>query len=598
MRTISGITALVVTLLTACLAAPAVAAPASGASAGYTTELLHFSVHTGPGRATPCTIVGQLYRPDGLSGSRRAPAILTTNGFGGSYKTQAPIAAYLATQGYVVLAYSGLGFGGSTCPITLDDPDVDGVAASQLVDYLGGRAGVAFTDAALRRPAPRLDIVTHDATDHTGRRRADDPRIGMIGGSYGGGIQFATAAVDPRIDTIVPQITWNDLSYSLAPNATSTSTGVSSRVSGSAKTIYAAGLFLDGVTDPGRAGYLADPARIGPCPNFTASQCATFAEGATTGEFGPASVAHLRHASVASYLGRIRIPVLLEQGQRDTLFDLNEATATYQALRARGVETKMIWHQWGHSGAPAPGEYDKAYPDRTTQYEVARSLDWFDHHLRGADVSTGPDFAYFRDWVPYSGIATPAYASGSYPVGAPTTFRMSAGRGLLDNALVPTGQSARPGSATIRTPPLGAPTQTGPFNDKPDAAKPVRQDPGTYARWDTAPRATPLDVVGIGSMRLRVRAVGQPLVFAKVYDVAPDGTADLINGLVSPVRITDPSTPVTVTLSGLVHRFAVGHRLRVEIAGGDQSFRNGLQGQPVTILSGGDATLTLPVTSD
>ncbi|MGZ8177894.1 CocE/NonD family hydrolase [Williamsia sp. SKLECPSW1] len=594
MRKTWGITALTVVLLALGLAAPAAAEPAGG----YSTELLHFSVRTGPDRATPCTIVGQLYRPTGVSSSHRAPAILTTNGFGGSYRTQAPIAQYLATQGYVVLAYSGLGFGGSTCPITLDDPDVDGVAASQLIDYLGGTKGVAFTDAALRRPAPALDIVTHDATDHTGRRRADDPRVGMIGGSYGGGIQFATAAVDPRLDTIVPQITWNDLSYSLAPNATSTFAGVSTRVSGSAKTVYAQGLFVDGVSNPGRSGYLTDPARITPCPNFTPSQCATFAEGATVGQFSPASVAHLRHASVATYIDRIRIPVLLEQGQRDTLFDLNEAVATYQSLRARGVPVSMIWHQWGHSGGPAPGEYDKNHPDRTTQYEVGRTLDWFDHHLRGEDVDTGPGFAYFRNWVPYTGIATPAYASGSYPIGAPASFHLSAGRGLLDGTLAAAGAPVRAGAATISTPLLGAPTGTGPLDTAPDASRPTREDPGTHARWDTAPRTSPLDVVGIPTMRLHLRAVGQPLVFAKVYDVAPDGTADLINGLVAPIRVDDPSRPVAVTLPGLVHRFDVGHRLRIEITGGDPSFRNGLQGQPVTVLSGPDTTLTLPVTSD
>ena len=45
----------------------------------------------------------------------------------------------------------------------------------------------------------------------------------MVGGSYGGQIQFATAAYEHehgtnRLDAIVPMITWNDLSYSLDPN--------------------------------------------------------------------------------------------------------------------------------------------------------------------------------------------------------------------------------------------------------------------------------------------------------------------------------------------------------------------------------------------
>lgn len=40
----------------------------------------------------------------------------------------------------------------------------------------------------------------------------------MIGGSYGGAVQLAASSIDPRIDAIVPVITWNDLAYSLGPN--------------------------------------------------------------------------------------------------------------------------------------------------------------------------------------------------------------------------------------------------------------------------------------------------------------------------------------------------------------------------------------------
>ncbi len=45
-----------------------------------------------------------------------------------------------------------------------------------------------------------------------------DPRIGMVGASYGGGIQLVTAAVDHRIDAIVPTIAWHSLNTSLYKN--------------------------------------------------------------------------------------------------------------------------------------------------------------------------------------------------------------------------------------------------------------------------------------------------------------------------------------------------------------------------------------------
>ncbi len=44
-----------------------------------------------------------------------------------------------------------------------------------------------------------------------------DPRIGMVGASYGGGIQLVAAATDPRIDAIVPTIAWNTLNDVAVP---------------------------------------------------------------------------------------------------------------------------------------------------------------------------------------------------------------------------------------------------------------------------------------------------------------------------------------------------------------------------------------------
>src|SRR3954463_6549282 len=94
------------------------ATPAS--AAGYDIKKPHFGVPPGPsGDVHQCDIVGDLYKPDTASASKPAPAVLTTNGFGGSKDDQADMAKLLASRGYVVLSYSGLGFGGSGCKITL-----------------------------------------------------------------------------------------------------------------------------------------------------------------------------------------------------------------------------------------------------------------------------------------------------------------------------------------------------------------------------------------------------------------------------------------------------------------------------------------------
>src|SRR3954447_13901230 len=208
--------------LVAALACAFAAAPAAFAD-GYTVKTLHWDVTVGPNDDQHCDVVGDLYKPDGASAAHPAPAILTTNGFGGSKDDQADLGKMAASHGYAVLSYSGLGFGGSGCKISLDDPAYDGRAGSQLVSFLGGKAGIA-KDADGNDY--RVDFVRHDVRGHDGVRHANDPRVGMVGGSYGGQIQFAIASVDPRLDTIIPIITWNDLAYSLAPNNTAFTHGV------------------------------------------------------------------------------------------------------------------------------------------------------------------------------------------------------------------------------------------------------------------------------------------------------------------------------------------------------------------------------------
>ncbi|KAA1419674.1 ABC transporter ATP-binding protein [Nocardioides humilatus] len=578
-------------------------ASTAAADPTYTVTTLHFKTVVGP-KDKVCDVVGDLYVPTTASSTDRVPAVLTTNGFGGSKDDQAGMGKAFAARGYVVLSYSGLGFGGSGCKITLDDPDWDGRAASQLVSYLGGDPGIAFLDADHTQPAPTLDVVQLDDRDHDGQARSNDPRVGTLGGSYGGGFQFAVASVDARVDTLVPLITWNDLSYSLDPNNTDQASGVSSVRPGAAKTNWALGFSLLGLT--GDAQNQQVPPDATPCPNFADFVCPALVYAGATGYLSPQHVAKLRHASVGSYLDKIKVPVLLIQGENDTLFNLNEAIATYKALQRRHVETKMIWQSWGHSGGAAPGEIDLGNPDPTQQYETGRILDWLDHYLLDSPVSTGPEFAYYRHWSTYSGNAAPAYAtSTSFPVGAKKVFRLS-GAGDLVTGLITTA-----GSQSFVTPPAGAPTEIdtldvlGGYVGEPVSE--VSDVPGTFATWQTPILSSKLDVVGQPVVKVKVDAptaavtqksgpAGMLVLFVKVADVGPDGKAHLINGLEAPVRIPDVTKPFTVTLPAIVHRFDQGHRLRLIVSGGSINYRGGLTPVPVTIASGTAQKLTLPVT--
>ena len=203
-------------------AAPS-AAPTTGQPAvargdgtpGYSMRALEVQTKVGPRRDHGCTVVADLYKPDGVNRNNKAPAILTTHGFGGAKDDESQVAASsgFAKAGYVVMSYSGLGFGGSDCRIHLDRPGWDGRAGVQLLDVLAG-------DKPARTEGGEKFFVRSVANESR-----NDPRVGMIGGSYGGQVQFAIAGQDRRLDALIPLITWNDLSYSLAPNNTSNQLG-------------------------------------------------------------------------------------------------------------------------------------------------------------------------------------------------------------------------------------------------------------------------------------------------------------------------------------------------------------------------------------
>jgi putative CocE/NonD family hydrolase len=428
----------------------------------------------------------------------------------------------------------------------------------------------------------------------------------MIGGSYGGAVQLATAAVDHRLDALVPMITWNDLAYSLDPNNAAGSTGVP----GVFKWQWTNGFYLIGEGQPLLEPSL-DPSRINSlaCLHFVTEACRTvhtLNSGSYPADRTAELLAFAHRVSPASYLHRVRTPTLLVQGQADTLFNLNEATATYRTLKAQGTPVKMIWQSWGHSGGltgPAAGELDLSRGNLETSYVGRRVLAWFDRHLRGrTHVDTGPAFAYHRDW-----ITDPdrAYATASRLPGTGRTLYLSGDGRLVDrrgevtagsrrytNWLTPTSHSESSLSGLIGLPEM-----------------PPRDTKGTYLDWTSEPLKRPLDVVGAPRATLKVvspeaertqnsaDAADKLVLFAKLYDVAPDGTRTLVRRLVAPVRVPDVTKSFTVTLPGIVHRYQAGHRLRFVIAASDDAYFGNRGIKPVTVISGPRNTgvLRLPV---
>src|SRR5437879_11569702 len=138
-------------------------------------------------------IVYTLFIPPGADPAHRVPIIFQTHGWGGtrSTTTGGRVGTFLR-NGYAVLTWDSRGFGESGGTVNVDAQQFEVRDVQKLIDF------------AASRPEIQLD-------------GPGDPRMGMSGGSYAGGIQLMTASADPRIDAIVPEIAWNDLPQSIKP---------------------------------------------------------------------------------------------------------------------------------------------------------------------------------------------------------------------------------------------------------------------------------------------------------------------------------------------------------------------------------------------
>ena len=504
-----------------------------------------------------------------------APAVLVAHGFGGSKQSVDADARALAERGFVALAWSARGFGASTGRIALNAPDAEVADARALVDLLA------------RRP----DVV-QDAPG--------DPRVGVTGGSYGGALALLLAGYDDRVDALAPVITWNDLAQALFPNAASAdrlpvdtpargafaTDGVFK--SGWAGVFFAAGAGGAGPAAPGRAG--APPAGDLTCGRFVPEVCAAYTEAATTGRLSPATAALLARSSPATVTDRITAPTLLVQGEQDTLFGLDHADATARGIAAAGTPVRMVWFAGGHDGG-APGA------------DVGEDIGTFlDVHLAGSDAAL-PGFRYDVESGVRTGGDTPtgrAVAAGAYPgiAGAPpvalTTLPLAG-----DPQVVVRPAGGNPAAITT-LPGVGGALGSA----RTRIAAVTAELPGQSARFETPPLAASMLVAGAPRVQLTVERVpGQPapaeaVLFARLFEVSPDGLRQLLGGAVAPLRVAVPAdgtaAQVTVTLPGVVAPVEAGNRLVVSVATTDQGYAGGAD-PAVWRIGGGAAGAGLAV---
>ena len=259
----------------------------------------------------------------------------------------------------------------------------------------------------------------------------------MSGASYGGGIQFITAARDSRVDVIAPDIAWHSLVTALFKDR--------AVKSGWGTVLWGAG----------NASGLAPGLIGGQTGTLDPHIQSAYLSGVTTGDISDADRAWFDEHGPHHLLDRVRIPTFLIQGTADTLFTPQEAIDNYATLEKHGRPLKMMWFCGGH-GICLTGEGEGGRLRRTV-------IAWFDRHLkRDSSVDTGAKFEWLADdaqWRTAGGYPLPPKAplvgdgSGTLPL-APTNDS-----GQVQIAATPAANAVNVpiASPTAETQILGAP---------------------------------------------------------------------------------------------------------------------------------------------
>jgi ABC-2 type transport system ATP-binding protein len=377
------------------------AASAAALLAGAAPALARDAVVTS---ADGTPIVASFHPAEGLAPGAKAPTILMTHGWGGNRDADGTStsseaignlgAAPLRKAGFNVLTWDSRGFGQSGGTVTVDYKDNEGRDVQALIDYVA------------KQPEALLDAP-------------GDPRVGMHGASYAGGIELVAAGFEPRIDAIAPDIAWHSLLTALYKEET-------------VKGGWALALYGAGVPTSGLEGAVS-PAGV-QTGNLDPHITSAFVSGASTGKLSAEDRAWFDSRGPSSLVDRIRVPTLLIQGTADTLFTLHEAVTNYGILRGNGVPAKMLWFCGGH-GTCLTGSGEAGHIERAV-------IAWMRRYLaKDGSVDTGPRFEWLADDAKWRSAAD--YPP---PAGAPLVAE-GAGRLLVNPADAASGSPVAAGRA-------------------------------------------------------------------------------------------------------------------------------------------------------
>jgi hypothetical protein len=274
------------------------------------------------------------------------------------------------------------------------------------------------------------ELADRAATGATGEEGLIDPqRIGVTGGSYGGGISMALAALKDRkmiqagdgtlvpwvsdggrqmrIAAAQPDIPWTDLAYSLQPNGHTLDYVADAPYMQRGRIGVMKQSFVSGLYATGQATSNYAPAGTDPDADLVTWFSAINAgEPYDTNPLSQDIVDEIttHHSSYYIDDSTPPAPLLISNGWTDDLFPADEAIRFYNRTRTThpGTPISLIFTDHGHQRG------QNKIPDATWR---SRQLhEWFDHYVKG----TGPE--------PFDGVQTLGQSCNGPSLGATGQF--------------------------------------------------------------------------------------------------------------------------------------------------------------------------------
>ncbi len=452
-------------------------------------------------------------------------------------------------------------------------------------------------------------LADRAATGATGGEGLIDPqRIGVNGGSYGGGLSMALAALKTRkmlpngslipwvsdggkamrIAAAQPDIPWTDLAYSLQPNGHTLDYVVDSpylkrgRI-GVMKQSFVAGLYATGQATSNYAPPGTDPD----------ADLVTWYSSINGGEPYDANPLSqdivdeitTHHSSYYIDHSIAPAPLLISNGWTDDLFPPDEAIRFYNRTRATypGTPVSLIFSDHGHQRGQ-----NKA-PDATFRSRQLHA--WFDHYVKGTGAA------------PFQGVQTLTQACGGpsggatgpfddpntdQPFRAPTWADFPGGEIRFTDAaakVIPPSVSDQAGSSFDPIAGGGA-----------CAAAPGADQTGTASYRLAAAPAGGFTLMGSPTVVADINSPSPTSQLAgRLLDVGPSGTETLVGrALYRPdINSGTATTRQVFQLHPNGWKFDSGHIAKLELLPADQPYGRNSNGQGTVTVS--NLELRLPV---